>query len=247
MKKRTKRRRKRMSPLMKLLLLILVMGAGAAFLASPMFDVAEYEVEGNSYYSDEEILVLGNCKTGENIFWGTPLSDIQERLSRDAYMQEVTVKRSLPDTIKIAIHERRQTAAIVYGEKFVVIDGEGTVLRKTGVEPKITVIKGLTITKMNMGEPIETEESVLLRQTLEMLRSMEQGDMYFKKIEMSKLQIRAYVDDSLICQGTPDQLMEAIGDGKLQIVIQELFEQDIQRGTIRVGGEDYISFTPKID
>ena len=223
------------------------MGAGAAFLASPMFDVAEYEVEGNSYYSDEEILVLGNCKTGENIFWGTPLSDIQERLSRDAYMQEVTVKRSLPDTIKIAIHERRQTAAIVYGEKFVVIDGEGTVLRKTGVEPKITVIKGLTITKMNMGEPIETEESVLLRQTLEMLRSMEQGDMYFKKIEMSKLQIRAYVDDSLICQGTPDQLMEAIGDGKLQIVIQELFEQDIQRGTIRVGGEDYISFTPKID
>ncbi|MBR4862414.1 MAG: FtsQ-type POTRA domain-containing protein [Firmicutes bacterium] len=232
---------------MKLLILILVIGAAAAFLASPLFDVAAYEVDGNIYYSDDEILVLGNCKTGENIFWGTPLSDIEERLSRDAYMQEVTVKRSLPDTVKISINERRQAAAIVYGEKFVVIDGNGTVLRKTGVEPKITVIRGLTISKMNVGEPIETEESVLLRQTLEMLRSVEQGDMYFKKIELSKMQIRAYVDDSLICQGTPEQLMDVISDGKLQVVIQELYAQNIERGTIKIGGDDYISFTPKID
>ena len=57
-----------------------------------------------------------------------------------------------------------EAACTVYGEKFVVIDGNGTVLRKTGVEPKITVIRGLTISKMNVGEPIETEESVLLRQ-----------------------------------------------------------------------------------
>lgn len=223
------------------------MGAGIAFLASPMFDIAAYEVEGNSYYSDDEILVMGNCKTGGNIFWEAGLSDIQERLSRDAYMQEVTVKRSLPATVKITIEERKQTAAIVYGEKFVVIDGSGTVLRKTSVEPKIPVIKGLTISKMNVGQPIETEESVLLRQTLEMLASMEKGDMYFKKIEISKVQIRAFVDDSLICQGSPEQLMEAMEAGKLQIVIQELFEQDIERGTIKVSGEDYISFTPKID
>lgn len=212
-----------------------------------MFDIAAYEVEGNSYYSDDEILVMGNCKTGGNIFWEAGLSDIQERLSRDAYMQEVTVKRSLPATVKITIEERKQTAAIVYGEKFVVIDGSGTVLRKTSVEPKIPVIKGLTISKMNVGQPIETEESVLLRQTLEMLASMEKGDMYFKKIEISKVQIRAFVDDSLICQGSPEQLMEAMEAGKLQIVIQELFEQDIERGTIKVSGEDYISFTPKID
>lgn len=224
-----------------------VLGAGIAFLASPMFDITAYEVEGNSYYSDDEILVMGNCKTGGNIFWEAGLSDIQERLSRDAYMQEVTVKRSLPATVKITIEERKQAAAIVYGEKFVVIDGSGTVLRKTSVEPKIPVIKGLTISKMNVGQPIETEESVLLRQTLEMLASMEKGDMYFKKIEISKVQIRAFVDDSLICQGSPEQLMEAMEAGKLQIVIQELFEQDIERGTIKVSGEDYISFTPKID
>ncbi len=232
---------------MKLLILVAVLGACIAFLASPMFDIAKYEVEGNSYYSDDEILIMGGCKTGGNIFWEAGLSDIQERLSKDAYMQEVTVKRSLPDTVTIAIHERHQTAAIVYGEKFVVIDGNGTVLRKTGVEPKVPVIKGLTISKMNVGEVIETEEKVLLRQTLEMLSSMEKEDMFFKKIEISKVQIRAFVADSLICQGTPEHLMEAMEEQRLQMVIQELYEQDIHRGTIKVSGDNYISFTPKID
>ena len=241
------RRKKRMSPLMKLLILIAVVGGCIAFLASPMFDIAKYEVDGNIYYSDDEILVMGGCKTGGNIFWEAGLSDIQERLKKDAYMQEVTVKRSLPDTVVITIDERRQTAAIVYGEKFVVIDGDGTVLRKTSVEPKVPVIKGLTISKLNVGEPIETEENVLLRQTLEMLSSMEQGDMFFKKVEISKVQIRAYVADSLICQGTPEHLMEAMEEQRLQMVIQELYGQDIQRGTIKVSGDDYISFTPKLD
>lgn len=212
-----------------------------------MFDIAQYEIEGNRYYSDDEILVMGGCKTGRNIFWEADLADIQERLSKDAYMQEVTVKRSLPDTVKISIEERKQMAAIVYGEKFVVIDGEGTVLRKTSVEPKITVIKGLTISKLNVGEPVETEETVLLRQTLEMLSSMEKGDMYFKKVEISKVQIRAFVDDSLICQGSPEHLMEAMEEKRLQMVIQGLFEKEIERGTIKVSGDDYISFTPKID
>jgi len=232
---------------MKLVILLLIAGGCFAFLASPMFDIADYEVEGNRYYSDEEILVMGGCKTGGNIFWDAGLSDIQERLRKDAYMQEVTVKRSLPDTLVISIVERSQTAAIVYGEKFVVIDGEGTVLRKTGVEPKIPVIRGLTISKMNLGEPIEAEEYVLLRQTLEMLASMEKEDMYFKKIELSKMQIRAYVSDSLICQGTPEHLMEAMEEQRLQMVIQELYAEEIQRGTIKVSGDDYISFTPKID
>ena len=212
-----------------------------------MFQITNYEVEGNSYYSDEEILVMGNCKTGGNIFWKAGLSDIRQRLSRDAYMEEVTVHRQLPDTIRIEIKERKQTAAIVYGDNYVVIDSEGVVLRKTSVEPKITIIRGLTISRLTVGEPVEAEEKVLLRQTLQMLASMEKGDMFFKKVELSKVQIRAYVYDSLICQGTPENLLEAIDSGKLQVVLQELYDREIERGTIQVSGGNYISFTPKID
>ena len=217
------------------------------FLSSPMFDVKTYQIEGNSYYTDDEILVMGNCQTGGNIFWGSGVGEIKKRLSKDTYMEEVTVKRSLPDTLIIQITERKQTAAIIYGDEYVVIDSNGIILRRTDVEPKIPVIQGLTISKLKVGQEIETEEKVLLRQTLELLNSMEEGDLFFKRISISDLQIRAYIYDSLICEGTPENLMEAIESGKLQLVIQELLDRDIERGVIQVSGEDYISFSPKID
>ena len=120
---------------------------------------------------------MGKCNTGGNIFIGIDTGDIRSRLEKDAYMSSVKVKRVLPDTVKIQLEERKQTVAIVYGEKYVVVDGDGVVLRKTGVMPEITVLKGLTISKLSVGEKVETEEKVLLRQTLQMLSVMEKSNM----------------------------------------------------------------------
>lgn len=245
-KSKREKRRKRMSPLLKLLILLVIIGGIFAFLHAPMFNVTTYEVSGNAYYSEDEILVMGNCKTGGNIFWGSNLGEIKTRLSKDAYMQEVTVRRVLPATVSIEVVERQQMAAVVYGEKYIVIDKEGIALRKTSTEPKVTIIRGLTISKLSMGEPIEAEERVLLRQTLEMLNSMQDHEMYFKKVEISTRQISGYVYDHLICQGTPENLNNAMISGRLQLVIQELMNREIERGIIKVSESDYISFTPKL-
>ncbi len=246
-KQRKKRRKKRMNPFLKLLIVLLAMAGVFVFLNSPIFDVEKFTVEGNSYYLDEEILTMGNCKTGENIFWGTDCSDIRARLEKDAYMSEVSVKRILPDTISITLSERQQIGAIVYGEKYVVIAPDGTVLRKTEVDPKVTVLSGLTISKLEMGEIIEVEEKVLFRQALELLREADAGGMYFKRIEISKSSIKAYILDNLVCSGTAEHITEAVKEGKIQIVTEELLDEEIERGTIKVSGDENISFTPKID
>ena len=157
------------------------------------------------------------------------------------------MRRLLPHTVKITVTERAQTAAIAYGDKYVVIDAAGIVLRKAGVDPKVTVLKGLTISKLSMGEPIEIEETVLFRQCLEMISVMRQNDMYFKTIVISKTEARAYILDSLYCEGTPEMMIKAMQDGKLQAVTEELFDREIERGKIQISGENYISFTPKIE
>ena len=128
-----------------------------------------------------------------------------------------------------------------------VVDGSGTVLRKTGVMPEITVLKGLTISKLSVGEKVEAEEKVLLRQTLQMLDVMDKNNMYFKSIEVSEGEIKAHVLDNLICQGTPENIMKAMENDNLQLVVQELFDRKIERGTIKISGDKTISFTPKID
>ncbi len=236
-----------MNPFLKLLIVLLAIAGVFVFLNSPIFDVEKFTVEGNNYYLDEEILTMGNCKTGENIFWGTDCSDIRARLEKDAYMSEVSVKRILPDTISITLSERQQIGAIVYGEKYVVIAPDGTVLRKTEVDPKVTVLSGLTISKLEMGEIIEVEEKVLFRQALELLREADAGGMYFKRIEISKSSIKAYILDNLVCSGTAEHITEAVKEGKIQIVTEELLDEEIERGTIKVSGDENISFTPKID
>ena len=242
-----RRKKRRIRFFIKLGIFLLLCGLIAFMLKAPLFDVEEYTVEGNNYYTDEEILVMGNCKTGGNIFIGTDVRDIKTRLEKDAYMASVKVKRILPDKIKIELDERRQLAAIVYGEKFVVVDGSGTVLRKTGVMPEITVLKGLTISKLSVGEKVEAEEKVLLRQTLQMLDVMDKNNMYFKSIEVSEGEIKAHVLDNLICQGTPENMMKAMENDNLQLVVQDLFDREIERGTVKVSGDKTISFTPKID
>ena len=242
-----KRKKRRIKFVVKLGVFLLIAGAVVFLLKSPFFNVKNFRVEGNSNYTDEEILVMGNCKTGGNIFIGIDTGDIRSRLEKDAYMSSVKVKRVLPDTVKIQLEERKQTAAIVYGEKYVVVDGDGVVLRKTGVMPEITVLKGLTISKLSVGEKVETEEKVLLRQTLQMLSVMEKSNMYFKTIELSEGEIKAHILDNLICQGTPENIMKAMEKDSLQLVVQELFDRKIERGTIKISGDRTVSFTPKID
>lgn len=242
-----KRKKRRIKFVVKLGVFLIIAGAVVFVLKAPFFNVKTFRVEGNSYYTDEEILVMGNCKTGGNIFIGTDTGDIRSRLEKDAYMASVKVKRVLPDTVKIQLDERKQTAAIVYGEKYVVVDDEGVVLRKTGVMPEITVLKGLTISKLSVGEKVEAEEKVLLRQTLQMLSVMEKSNMYFKTIELSEGEIKAHILDNLICQGTPENIMKAMEKDSLQLVVQKLFDRKIERGTIKISGDRTVSFTPKID
>ena len=246
-RKKTKRRRRHVNPFVVLAIIIACIAGILVFLNSSFFDVQEFTVEGNSYYLDEEILTMGKCQTGGNIFWGTDLKGIKSRLEKDSYMSEVKVSRKLPHTVKIKLTERKQVAAIVYGDRYVVIDASGYILRKTDVEPKLTIISGLTISKLEVGSDIEVEETVRFGQALEIITSMEKNNMYFTKLVVSKDGITAYVLDNLICSGSPDALTECLESGKLAVVVQELFDREIERGTIKISGSDNISFSPKID
>lgn len=251
MKRREKKDRKRKKPkvslLLKLLIAIAVLAGIYFFASSSYFNVTSFEVTGNSYYTEDEILVMGNCQTGGNIFWGSHVGEIKDRLEKDAYMEKVKVKRVLPDTIKIELTERKQTAAVMYDDNYAIIDSDLLVLRKSSVEPQLPLIKGLTISGLEVGQPIEVEENVRLRQVMEIIEVMEDHDMYFKMIEISEANVKGYVFDNLVCQGSPGDLIDAMEKDELQKVIKKLMDEGIERGTLMISGNSYISFSPEID
>lgn len=242
--RRQKKVRKKKHYLLKFLIFLAIAVGTGVFLSSGFFNIENIRVSGNSYYTEDEIITIADAKTGGNIFWGAEDSDIKDRLGKNPYFEEVTIKRSLPDTITIQVVERKQIAAIRYADNYVVIDTKGIVLRKADVDPHLTLLSGLTISRLEEGESVETEEKTTLATTLEMLDAMDEGDIFFKRIDVSNVIIRAYIYDTLVVKATPKQMMESIKTGDLQKVVNNLFKNDTTRGTISLGEHNYMSFSP---
>ena len=241
-----KKKRRKKNYILRLLIIVTI-GAGLySFLTSSFFDVQKIIVENNLYYTREQIINKGEARTGQNIF-GVRTTVIRDLLLADPYIRNVKVARDLPDTIVITLDERSESAAVPYADTFIIIDNDGLVLRKTEIEPKLTLLIGLTIMTMEEGRPLEVEEAGVLTGTLKMLETMERTETVFKMIDISRVIVRAHIFDRLICEGTPENIMESMENGNLKIFLHNLYTDGIERGIIYIGSDNYFSFNPMVE
>jgi len=240
-KVRKKKKRKKKNYLLRFFLLILTGVCLYFFFTSSLFDVNEITVENNHYYTPEQIISIAGAKTGGNTF-AERTRPMKARLLEDPYIKNASVSRKLPDGLVITVEERKETAYVVYRSDYVIIDNDGIVLRKAKVEPKLTVLEGLTVKKIETGEPLEAEENAMLTGTLDLLRQMNEQELYFKRIVISSVVIKAYIYDSLICEATPENLTANMP--QLKEVIQKLYTEGTERGVIKMGSDGYFAFSP---
>lgn len=243
-KVRKKKKRKKKRYLLKFVIFIAVMTGMYFFFTSSLFDIQKITVENNSHYTTEQVIKLSGAKTGENLF-GASLSHMKDKLLADPYIRNAKLKRKLPDQVVISVEERKEEAAVPYGSKFIIIDGEGMVLRNTDSEPALTILMGMKVKNMKAGTPLEVEDNSSLTDTLKLIRQVKKHDLFFKKIDISKFVIKAYIYDQLICEGTPENITGNLD--YLQEVLYDLYTKGIERGVIKMGSDDYFSFSPLVE
>lgn len=242
--RKKKRRRRKANPITMTFLLILVLFAGYRFLRSSFFTLTDIEVSGNKYYTPAQVEQISGIQPGWNIF-SYKRDEAKAALLADPYIKLADISLELPSTMRIDITEREEYACIPYGEQYILIDREGTVLRIADSEPVLPLLEGMTIIDMAPGTPLSTEETYLLSDTLELLSIVEEHDIYFKKVNFSTVVVRAYIKDQLYCEGTPANIRDNMaGIAKLA---QELYQKGIDRGIIKVGKNSYLSFSPQIE
>ena len=242
-----KRKKHRRSFFMIEMLFLLVAAAAAfAFAMSPVFTIMNIEVEGNSFYTEDQIINMSEAKIGGNLFRDAQKKQIKDKLKSNIYFRSVNVRRKIPDTLVIEVEEKEELAALKYGDKFIVIDDRGEILRIAEIDPEVTEVTGMKIKKLDVGEIIEVEEAKAFKQTMAILEAMKEGDIFFKRIEYSEGSYDAYIYDMLRVQGTGAQLQESIEEGTLQKVLNKLMKSKIKRGTIILGDNGYISFSPAV-
>ena len=93
----------------------------------------------------------------------------------------------------------------------------------------------------------EGKKSVAFALVYSCLLYTSENDMYFVRVEISEAGVKAYVLENLMCQGTPQDITSSMDAGYLQEAVRELFSRGIERGTLKVSGDEYISFSPEID
>ena len=99
---------------------------------STFFAVQKIQISGNVRLEQEDVLNLAHLKKGDNSL-AVNISDIEYKLLRSPWVENISVKRQLPGNLAIAIEERephywiRQENRIVYAdEKGTPIDYVGT-------------------------------------------------------------------------------------------------------------------------
>ena len=154
--KRTRVRRTRRGPLSRAILILEILGAAfvAVFIvwtgysrvmASERLRVEKVEVRGSHFLSEGEVRELLGPAVGENLL-SLDIESLKVRLRASSWVADATVSRTLPDTLKVEIHER-VPVALAEAERLYLMDGEGVLIdlygpRTAGFD--LPIVRGLT-------------------------------------------------------------------------------------------------------
>lgn len=138
-------------------------------LKSPLFQVREISVAGNSELSRDLILSVSGLKTGENTL-EMDLKAATARLKSIPAIESANVERKLPSRIVIYVAERKAVALLPSPEGFLEVDQEGVYIKKGSLNTGgLPVITGLEVKVPQPGSRIDTQG---LGEALEVIRGL---------------------------------------------------------------------------
>ncbi len=109
-----KKRKLRTDRVMIILLCIFMFSMGlVTLLKSDLFNLSEIEIVGNSILKKDEVINEEKLITKKNIF-SYNLKDIKKEIQSNPYVDDVKVKRKLPNKIIITVKEKEVIAFLLY-------------------------------------------------------------------------------------------------------------------------------------
>lgn len=105
---------------------------GLLLLILPAFRVKEIVVEGNSFYSDEQIIAYAGISIGEEVLAVDVNAAIDRILEACPYVNGVSVRSKSPTTICIEVKEKSNLMYTAFNGKYVAFDDVFTVVSESG-------------------------------------------------------------------------------------------------------------------
>ena len=167
------KKRKLILKIIRTIILIgILIGTLIYILLSPLFNIKDVTVTGNNKLSREEIVSLSEIRTEENIF-KTSKNDIKNRIKTNPYVENVKIRRKLPDKVEIIVVERVATYMLPFANSYVYINNQGYMLEITSQKANLPIITGFSTPEENLheGERLLSEDLVKLGEVLQIIES----------------------------------------------------------------------------
>lgn len=114
-----------------LLVAVLAWRAAAWMMHSRLLQVSRVVVTGNQRLSNGEVLVLMDGLVGSNIL-AANLENWRRRVLACPWVEDATLRRSLPSTIEVSVTERYPIAVGRIGDELYLVDDRGVVIDDFG-------------------------------------------------------------------------------------------------------------------
>lgn len=187
--RRRNKKIKKIKRIIKWTSLILIIGGGTAFaLISPIFNINQIEVLNNSRISTDTIISLSGLNNETNIFRFFS-SSIEGKIKENSYIEEVTIKRKLPNKIQIEVVERTPRFCVQVLNSLAYINSQGYILEVGENALNLPIIKGIETPEENIvaGNRLEENDLIRLEEILKIMNVAKDNnlDERIKSIEIT--------------------------------------------------------------
>ena len=250
-KARAKRRRK--ISLAVLLTFVLAVGV-FFFLRSSKFYIKTVNFKGGSVIKKADICGAAGITEGTSLVF-LKKEDFLSGFKNDVYLKNIEIIKKYPDelTIKIkerepvlALPEKTNSSSLRRKKKYYLMAEDGVILEKSSLRKNLTEIsKSLINDDQKIGRYIRLKDKIERKELLDILSSMKNGNIFYKKIDLDKGNLIAYVNDKLVIKGEIKAVVKAAKSKKLSKILFDLYKKKKMEGTIILSDNEYSVYSPQ--
>lgn len=108
------------------LLFMMIIGI-YGFLNSSIFYIKDIEIQGNNKITQEDVKIALEIREDKNIFMYN-INEMEEKIKENTYIEDVSIKKALPNNIKVNIKEKEIVGLLRDECKYSYIDKEGNII-----------------------------------------------------------------------------------------------------------------------
>ncbi len=185
-----------------------------------LFNIAEIEVEGEGYYTEQRIIDATGIQLQDNMF-RTNMSKIEQRLVKELpRIKTINIRRVLMDKLVIEVVEAEPVGVVPIGGDYVVLDADSKVLEVTPVQPlDLVLLSGCAVAQYEPGRIAVFESAESVELIASVMTALDQVGLLEDTVELNvekRYDISFCYGQYLTCElGDAEKL-----DSKMQMILK---------------------------